>query len=441
MTDPEPDQDHAGTPVTALDWSPRAIWGLGLVLVAVTVGICALHVLRTHRRLGTRYRGAPRHKVDFEVFHANAGVAAKGGDIYTTHERQQIYPYLYPPLLVSLLRPLAGLELHWAVLLWNLLQLLLIPLGFELLRRLLRSLGSPAPPLLAGVAVALCTWFFVDNIEWAQVNLVVWLSVLGALLALRRDRSAVSGGLVALAFAIKLMPILLVLLVPALPLRKAGRWFGGFGLGLVVCILLVPGLVNGFGWTWHMTGAFVELLQRTALGSAQSLPWGNNCANHSLLFALQHNYGQCAPQHARLAPELIGGLYLGLRLVVGAGTVVTAVLLRWRGDRAAWSLAVAQLILAMVLLNPITWIHHWVLLSVALGALSAVAFGPTLGARTRTVAAGVALAFAAFSVAAPQLEGFRPGSVSIAHFGLWMGITALLAYLQISGIRGRTVPE
>jgi len=373
--------------------------------------------------------------VDFEVFHTNAGVAAAGGDIYETHKQQRIYPYLYPPLLVSLLRPLAGIELDWAVLLWNLLQLLMIPLGFELLRRLLRSLGAPAPPLLAGVAVVLCTWFFVDNIEWAQVNLPVWLCVLGALLTLRQDRLLVSGGLVALAVSLKLMPILLLLLLPALPVRRAGRWLGGFAVGLLVCGLLVPGLVNGFGWTWQMNGAFGDLLQRTALGSPQSLPWGNNCANHSLLFALHHGFGDCAPRHARLAPYVITNLYLGLRLVVGLGTVATAVLLRWRGDRCAWSLAVAQLVLAMVLLNPITWIHHWVLLTVALGALAAAVYAPSLGSRARAVAAGLALALAALSVAAPQLESFRTGTLSVAHFGVWLGITGLLLTLQISALR------
>jgi Glycosyltransferase family 87 len=432
VTESEP--DRVDGPETPQGWSPGVVWGLGLVLVAVTVGVCALHMVRTQRRLTTRHLGAPRHRVDFEVFHTNAGVAAGGGDIYTTHQRKRIYPYLYPPLLVSLLRPLAGLELHWAVLLWNLLQLLLIPLGFELLRRLLRSLGAPAPPLLAGVAVVLCTWFFVDNIEWAQVNLLVWLCMLGALLTLRRDQPLASGGLVALAFALKLMPILLVLLVPAMSLRKAGRWLGGFAVGLLVCFLLVPGLVNGFGWTWHMTGAFGELLQGTALGTTQSLPWGNNCANHSLLFALQHGFGLCAPQHTRAAPELIAGLYLALRLVVGVGTLATSVLLRWRGDRVAWSLAVAQLVLAMVLLNPITWIHHWVFLSVALGGLAAAAFEPSLGRRSRGVAAGLGLGLAALCVAAPQLEAFRTGTVSLAQFGLWAGITGLLAVLQISAI-------
>ncbi len=426
------DRAACGDGGTGGTWSPAVVWGLGLVLVAVTVGVCALHVHRTGSRMASE-----GHRVDFEVFHTNAGVAAARGNIYTTHQRQRIYPYLYPPLLVSLLRPLAGVELHRAVLLWNLLQLLLIPLGFELLRRLLRSLGAPAPPLLAGAAVVLCTWFFVDNIEWAQVNLVVWVCVIGALLALRADRPLTSGALVALAFSIKLTPIFLVLLVSALPLRRAGRWLGGFGLTLVVCGLVVPGLVNGFGWTWHMTAAFGQVLGRTALGTTQSLPWGNNCANHSLLFSLHHWFGQCAPRSDRLAPEAIEGLYLGLRLMVGLGTLVSAVLLRWRNDRSAWSLAVAQILLAMVLCNPITWIHHWVLVSVALAVLASVIFERSLGERYRAVAAGLTLGLAAVCVAAQQLESLRTGTLSVAHLGLWVGITALVLTLQISTVRGR----
>ncbi len=429
MTADEPNSSDVDGGSSYTPLSPGVSWGLGGVLVAVTVAVCALHVHRTHKRLETG-----RHRVDFEVFHRNSQVAAKGGNIYTTHRREQLYPYLYPPLLVSMLRPLAGMELHGAVLLWNLLQLLLIPLGFELLRRLLRSLGAPAPPLLAGAAVALCGWFFVDNIEWAQVNLVVWLCVLGGLLSLRQDRPLTAGVLVALAFSLKLMPILLLLLLPALPWRRALRCLGGFGGGLVVCLLLVPGLVSGFGWTWHMTGAFAELLQSTALGSAQSLPWGNNCANHSLLFALHHGFGQCAPHHLRVEPQTIAGLYWGLRLTVGVGTLATSVLLRWRGDRTAWSFAVVQLMLAMVLLNPITWIHHWIWIVVALGVGAGAVFQPSVGPRLRLLAAGLTGALAATCVTGPQLEAYRTGTLSVAHFTLWAGVTALLLTYQLSGL-------
>lgn len=432
---PEPEPEP-GVGATEAAWSPGLVWGLGGVLLAVTMVVCALHVERTQRRLKSG-----RHRVDFEVFHTGSRVAATGGDIYTTHQRQRIYPYLYPPLLVSLLRPLAGLDLHRAVLLWNLLQLLLIPLGFELMRRLLRSLGAPAPPLLAGVAVVACSWFFADNIEWAQVNLLVWVCVLGAVLTLRQDRPLVAGGLVAVAFSIKLMPILLLLLLGALAWRRAGRALAGFGLGLLVCGLLLPGVVSGFGWTWQMTVAFGELLGSTALGSPQSLPWGNNCANHSLLFAMHHWAGQCVPQRGRVAPETIASLYLGLRLLVGLGTLATAVGLRWRADRAAWSLALVQLTLAMVLLNPITWIHHWVLLSVGLTAGAAAAYQPALTSRVRAVAAGLALALAAVCVAAPQLEAARTGTLSFAHFGIWAGVTALLLYLQISSLRREPVED
>jgi hypothetical protein len=137
----------------------------------------------------------------------------------------------------------------------------------------------------------------------------------------------------------------------------------------------------------------------------------------------------------RVAPQTIAGLYLGLRLAVGLGTLATAVLLRWRSGRVAWSLAVAQLVLAMVLLNPITWIHHWVLVTVALGVLAGVPFQPRLGPRARLCAAALALALAAVTLAAPQLEAFRTGTLSVAHLGIWAGITALLLAEQLPALR------
>ncbi len=401
-----------------------------MTLVLATVALCALQVQRTHQRL---QRG--RHRVDFQVFFRNAQVAAHGGDIYSTHRREQLYPYIYPPLLVSLLRPLTGLELISAVLFWNILQLLLIPLGFELLRRLLRDLGAPAPPLLAGGAVALCGWFFADNIVWAQVNIWVWLCVIGALLALRREMVLLAGALVALGASLKLLPVALLLLAPALGWRRAWRFLAAFGCGALLLGLALPGLVNGFGWAWRMNGELMGLLASTAGGDPSALPWGNNCANQSLLFAMQHWFGLCAPRDVRVDQGTISALYLGLRILLVVGTLATSALLGWRRDRGPWCLVVAQIMLLMLLANPITWVHHWVWISVALATVSAVALFDELGPRLRAVAAGLALVLGTSAAVGSQLETYRVGTLSLVHLGVWVGITALLLEEQVSGLR------
>lgn len=419
--------------MSARIWSPRVILALAWGLVAVTVITCALHLQKTHHRLEGGHRN-----VDFQVYHRNAQVAAAGGNIYETHRSERIYPYLYPPFLVSILRPLSGLSLATAVLLWNLLQLLLIPVGFELLRRLLGALQVGQPALLAGVGVLLSTWYFVDNIVWAQVNLWVWLCVLGALLLYQKDRLVLSGALVAVAFSIKLMPLLLLLLLPALSVRRAGRWLGGVAAGLLICCFLLPGLISGFGWALERNGDFLRLLHKTALGGSESLPWGNNCANHSLLFALHHWFGQCAPKSQQLGAEAVHAVYGLLRVVLVAGTLCTAALLRWRADRPVWMLAVAQLLLAMLLVNPITWIHHWVLLTLALTLLAGLALQAELPPRQRVSAAVVTALLCGMTVAGPQLEEYKPGTLSMGHYFVWLGITGLMLWLQAPALgRGR----
>jgi hypothetical protein len=502
-----------------------------LVAVAVTVGVGVHHLGRTQRRLE---RG--QHRVDFEVFHRGAREAAAGRDVYRMHRRARIYPYVYPPFLVSALRPLAELPLPRAVWWWNVLQLCLIPVGFAVLWRLLASLALPEPVPVAGAgaAVLVANWPFAMNVIWAQVNPLVWVLVAGALLCWRRQRWAASGALVAVAASIKIMPVLLVGLLPTLfssrapreeaaeagaadagngssgpgpwrrGLGRAARWLGGFGAAALVCLWLLPGLVNGFGWAGRMDAAFVTLVWDTISGGRDALPWGDNCANHSLLFSFHHRWGRCAPLSGQLPSGVIAGLYLGIRIGVGLACAAAALLAGWRaatagravptpadpaapttagraaptpadpaapttagraapttadpfapatafgsaraasqragddprGQRApaldaTWALLAAQLLLASILLNPITWVHHWVRLTVPLALLGVVAWMRGVPPAARAAAGALALVLGATLDQSQRLEAYKTGTSSFLHLAVFVGLTALLLALLL----------
>lgn len=397
------------------------MWVIGLVLLGVTLVVAGLHVQRTQAFLG---RG--HHHADFEVFYRGAQAAAVGEDLYDPHQRRAVYPYVYPPLLVTLIRPFLGLDYPAAALLWNLLQLLSLGIGFDLLRRLLRAHGAPAPPLMAALALAVGLWPLVMNITWIQVNLLVWLVVLGALLALRQGRFLTAGALVALGAMLKVAPAILVLAALGLPLRKAARFLAGLLVGLLIFGLIVPGVIDGFGWTLDMTLRFGSLVRHVAVGGREALPWGNNCANQSLLFALHQWVGRCAPARDRVDPAWVAGIYAWLRAGVALGTLAGGVLLRGRADRVAWALFLPQALLAMILGNPITWAHHFFLLTPAVALLGVVPFLSEAGARLRRTAAGAAVAFAAVLGAGHELEDFKPGTSSLAFLLLWAVVTGML---------------
>jgi len=392
------------------------------VLLGITLGLAALYVKQTQPRIVHGH-----HHADFEVFYRGARVAAARENLYEPSKLRAAYPYVYPPLLVSLLRPWLWLSYPTAALAWNLLQLLFLALGFDLLRRLLLAHGSPAPPLMAGAAIAVGAWPLAMNVIWIQVNLLVWLVVLGALLALRQGRLLVAGALVALGFLLKVAPAVLVLVALGLPMRRAARFLAGVAVGLLAFGLMLPGLISGFGWTIHMTVHFFALLFHVGMGGREALPWGNNCANQSLLFALYQWVGRCAPTRDKVDPAWVAATYQAIRATVALGTLAGGLLLRGKADRVAWALFLPQVLLAMILGNPITWAHHFFLLTPAVALLGVAPFLAEAGSRLRLTAAGAAVAFAAVMGASHELEGFKPGTSSLAFLLLWAVVTGMLA--------------
>lgn len=162
---------------------------------------------------------------DYGSFHAAAVAISEGLDPYSLDDLQQaarvaklptVHPYFYPPLLAELLLPATLLPPFYARLVWMALTVAAMILAVGLLERWLG--GNKGERATTAFLVATCAlWPLRSTQMMAQVNgfilllLVVWWC--------RRERSPWAGAFLALAAAVKMSPLLLVVV----PLSQR-RW-------------------------------------------------------------------------------------------------------------------------------------------------------------------------------------------------------------------------
>ncbi|MDY0004180.1 MAG: glycosyltransferase 87 family protein [Polyangia bacterium] len=385
-------------------------------LVSLLVLFGVINTLRVDGKLRNR-----RAAADFEVYQTAAREASMGGNVYDGLEKKHGLPYHYPPFLASVLRPTTSMTVPGGALLWNLLQVAALPLIFIFLAALLRSAQLPRPDLLAAASLAGCAWFFMDNILWSQVNTFVLLAVTGGLALLFRGQALGAGALLAVGFSIKFTPVIFLLLLPWFRLRGAVLFLSGFAAGVIACCLLVPAIAYGPGAALDMAVAYSGVLSDTLFGGKAVLPCWDNCANHSLLFALQAWFGKCGTLLAPLEPETILAIFTALRITMIAGLLASALKVALRRiDRDSYLLA-AQIALGIVLLSPVAWIHHWVILTIPLALVAGMALAAP---RDLPLALAAAL-LAATVLTGYQLELVHAGLISVFLFASWAALAAL----------------
>ena len=234
--------------------------------------------------------------------------------------------------------------------------------------------------------------------------------LLGLLLAgaacLAREREGLGGALIALATAIKLTPGLVLV-----GLLGARRWraLGGAAAGLVLWLVLVPLPLLGPSGT---LGALEHFTQHMVLRPLRD-PGERDLTSRNVHIPNNQSLVSLTVRHD---PGPAGEAALGLLAlgVLGAALGSSA---QGEGGRRPGAAGYALLIAAPLLLAPIAWHHHHVLLLPALAWLAARPPGP-LGAAAR---AGLAL-FAAASLLHFALKPLRAGGLlgsgTLLVFGL-----------------------
>jgi alpha-1,2-mannosyltransferase len=334
------DHDPAAAPPR---WDRRAPWLVGAVLALMAA---------------LQYR---RHGADLEVYWRAARRFLAAEPLYRVGDGLRMYRYAPGAALVF--APLAPLSYALARALW---YAVLVAVGAGIARSLVRRVG---PGSGAVVLAAFCGAVrpLLDELHYAQANLVVLALLLAAFAAEDRGREYLAGALLALAAGLKLAPLLLAL---DLVVRRRWRALAGLALG-AAALALAPALTYGLAGALALDRAWWDSLRTAAIGIV------THGGNQSLL---------AAARRAGLPGELgtlAGALLAGVALAV-----------RDRERRRA------LLLLCCVLAAPLGWVWNYVM---AIPALLVVARGGPR--RAWGVAAfGLASLVPLYDVAGPRVE-------------------------------------
>lgn len=323
---------------------PRVVGGFALALALLVFALLVLD-----RGLGSQFA-----IYDFGAYYFAAARLSHGAPLYPQLARPfalgELGLFLYPPPVAVAFIPFTGLPVETASILW---AALLVAVAAVVLVALVRSLPAERRPF----AAALLLLFAPLQLELGNGNLTLVTLAL-ALAAWRwRSRALVSGGLLAAALLLKLMPALLLVFY-----ARAGRWRAAAFAALLLALLPLA--------TWPWLGAAWLDYARLALALASGPPTASD--THDML---------PSALTAGAARAFLPGLALALAFF--AAEVV-------RRDASRAGLAFALSLAAAPLLAPFVFYTYLVL---ALPLAARLCFG-VAGPPRR------ALALAAFAVAA-----------------------------------------
>ena len=361
-------------------WPRRATAGLaGLPPWAATArGVLAwVAALAAIAPLVRGYLTGPpdQRLVDLDVYRTGGLSVLRGQPLYTIlTQPPQLLPFTYPPAAALFAVPLAVLPWPAAQLAW--VPFIYVPLAVVIwyaFAPLLRRAGRLRPAAFA-IVFAACAYLFPvrDEMRFGQVDLVL-LALAVADCAAREPRWP-RGALVGLATAIKLVPGVFVVYL----------WLSGRRRAALTAALVALAVTLG---AWLLLPRDSVTYWTSAIFDSGRLGPNSGTSDQSLRGLLLRALLPWPPAAAGLPGGLPGVIW-----VVAAAAVAvagfTAVRRLVRQSREPEAVAVTALV--GVLASPVSWIHHYVVVVLVIGAILADG-----RARSRVVlAAGTAVYFA-----------------------------------------------
>jgi alpha-1,2-mannosyltransferase len=351
---------------------------------------------------------------DFNVYyHASREVIA-GRDPYQ-NSLSEWTPYLYPPLLAELTIPLALLPLSAAAYIWFLMSAFSVIATAAMCARMLPETSVPRWLVAAG-AMVIVFRFVLDNFNLGQVNAIVTALAVAHVFSYARGKKFWSALALAIAVSIKLTPaILLVYHIAKLRLRYA-----------IACIVLV-GAITALSFLPMGTaapGAFGEFVNRT-LRNEQGYNLADS-GNQSLRGALARltTTSTDVTRDNGDSRIVFSGMTVLLSIIVLAAAV-------WGATRARNEmLAVAPFFCCVVLLSPLSWKAHFVMLVLPLVQLGGAMLNASRTER-RLIAATLVAALVLFNLTSPRVIGLAAAEWSDAHSLVFAG--GLLVFIASVG--------
>lgn len=368
----------------------------------------------------------PTWDTDSPSYYTAAQGLRKSIDIYEDREFQPladslfgkglvVYPYIYPPLLAQLNLPLTGLSQAAYFRFLYVLNMLLTFLGLYLTIELLelRRCRTLLPALFP-FALLLANEPLLTTIHHGQVNLLVFDAVLLSLIFQKKDKPFPAAFFLSLAVFIKIYPVLFIL--PFLFSRrlKYPAAFAVNSAALLAASVLVSGLKPWLDFARSTLDLFLKKPDSPFTQGFQ-----NSFGNVSLKGFLTQGFALFHLPEAMITPVFIALTALLLILVFAYPKR------RMISTNPAW--ASSLLFILTLVLAPITWSHHFVIMLFPLAYL----FGRIV--REKRYAAFLLLAFLGSQVLYELPWGAFPFNQ--------VRLLAVLGLLGMLLVFGRTSPK
>jgi len=263
-----------------------------------------------------------------------------------------VFPYVYPPFLALLWMPLAKLPIEQVAAVWQVISLAALIGSLILSIRLARPYTSDARAAALVVALLLPLGLpAYVNFHHGAVSAVFTFLIVLFFERLARGKDRTAGIVLAIACGIKVLPVILLLY---LAIKK--RWRAlGVTLAVGAALVLVSVLVLG----WKVHWRFIVAPQ--------------------LGYSVHSNLGYDAVFHPEnqsingFMSRVVCGHTAGCSMMIALLCLMTAVAVGWFAGkrREIDGVEAAAVILAVLLISPITWFHHLLLVMVPAVVLAA----------------------------------------------------------------------
>jgi alpha-1,2-mannosyltransferase len=370
---------------------------------------------------------------DSPSYYAAAHGLLAGADIYDHSEFQAIadgvfgrsmvvFPYIYPPFLAQLLIPLASMSPSGYFLALQALNWGLAFLALFLTAKLLGFRpGQSILPILVLFALLPSNRALFTTMHHGQTNLLVLDAVLASLVFRRTDRPWPAGLFLSLAVLVKVYPAIFIL-----PLFLSRKWKHVAATAVAGTALFAASVALSGPGPWLKFLAFTRETSFRWPDSPFLIGFGDAVGNVSIKGFLHHLFEAAGlPRSGAVAAWAAAAAALGVFLVLLIRKK------RWAGDLG---LQASVLLLVSVLLAPISWSHHYVVVLVP----AAYLFSRILGER-RYAAFPLLAAFAGLALYHPAWCGFPFNQART--FGALLLLLLIVLYDRRTPAKAETIPE
>lgn len=396
-----------------------------------------------------RQSGTNPHKYenDFNVFYFAASELLDGRDPYQ-ESLHAWTPYLYPPVLAELMMPLAWLPLAAAAYVWFLISLSAAVIAARLsagLAGLQTSEGAEAASalpthwtpsatrlfvewvtgswrrqaLIALLSAVILLRFILDNFKLGQVNLIITALAVAHVYCYATNRRRWSVAALALAIAIKLTPALLL----GYHLAKR-RWLFAATTALCAALLIAASFLPFGARTPETFDVFFNRTVRNQQGF--DLAYGGNQSLRGFVARLAE--GMQSAEHPQVSDTPSDGSVRqpSSALTLALAAILLLVALAAAAVARSEMAAAAPFFCCMVMLSPLSWKAHFVILILPVAFVIQCALQASTLARKRLLFGVLVAVFALSNLTSKNL--FGEGFASWADARSLILLTAFIVY-------------